>query len=210
MIESWRTNFNVPAPAFFGFIQLSTWCAGDAIPIMREAQMSALAIGGVGYGVNADHGAGCNIHPPPKQFCASRMARSALAITYGQGALWKSPAYASAVAGAGSATITLTDVTAGGLVLQPSANVGTLDCTKSAGQCGWAALQFNDPAGTWVNATVALTGDAKGIVLTAPPPAGASAVVATSYGWAAVPFMTVYSADADLPVLAWKKNITAA
>lgn len=59
MITSWRANFNVPAPAFFGFIQLSTWCSGDAIPIMREAQMAALTLGGVGYGVNADHGAGC-------------------------------------------------------------------------------------------------------------------------------------------------------
>lgn len=137
------------------------------------------------------------------------MAQSALAIAYGKSALWKSPAYASATADASSATITLTDVTSGGLVLLPSANVGTVDCTKSAGQCGWASLQFNDAAATWVNATVSLTADAKGIVLTAPPPAGSSAVVATSYAWAAIPFMTVYSADADLPVLAWKRNITA-
>jgi hypothetical protein len=81
--------------------------------------MEALKLQKVGYGTNADHGAGCNIHPPPKQarsydllaelrrhigmarghaysftshrwpypsvqFCAHRLAESALALEYGQ------------------------------------------------------------------------------------------------------------------------------
>jgi len=145
MIQSWRTNFGLAADAYFGFIQLSTWCAGDAIPIMRDAQLKALGPG-VGYATNADHGAGCNIHPPPKQYCAARLANSALALAYKQPVTWKSPSYASAVAGAGSATITLNDVTPAGLTLKPSANAGTLNCTANAGQCAWASLQFNDAA----------------------------------------------------------------
>ena len=208
MITSWRNNFKVPAPSYFGFIQLSTWCvAGDPIPLLREAQMAALALGGVGYAVNADHGAGCNIHPPQKQNCGFRLAASALDIQYGQTVPWKSPSYKSAVAGASSATVTLNDVGPAGLVLIPSANAGTVNCTASAGSCVWASLQFDDAAKTWVNASVALTSDAQGIVLSAPPPAGSSTVIATSYAFGAIPFMTVYRADADLPVREWMESV---
>lgn len=208
MITSWRALFKVPAPAFFGFVQLSTWCvAGSAIPLLREAQMAALALDGVGYAVNADHGAGCNIHPPPKQHCAKRLAASALAITYGQAAPWLSPSYKSAVGGAASATVALNDVGAAGLVALPSANAGTVNCTASAGSCAWAALQFDDAAKTWVNATVSLTADAQSVVLAAPPPAGSTKVIATSYAFGAVPFMTLYRADADLPVREWQETI---
>jgi hypothetical protein len=72
-----------------------------------------------------------------------------------------------------------------------------------------AQTQFNDAKKTWVNASVALTADGQGMVLAALPPAGASAVTGTSYGWGAVPFMTVYLADAglDLPVQAWQSAL---
>ena len=54
--------------AYFGFIQLSTWCA-TLIPEMRATQMQAFEkLENIGYATNADHGAGCNIHPPPKQY----------------------------------------------------------------------------------------------------------------------------------------------
>ena len=61
MITSWRTAFANPS-AYFGFIQLSTWCVSPdfvAIPEMRVAQLAAADLTLVGYGVNADHGAGC-------------------------------------------------------------------------------------------------------------------------------------------------------
>ena len=101
------------------------------------------------------------------------------------------------------ATITLNDVTDAGLILIPSANAGTVNCTSEADVCAWASLQFNDPAKTWVNASLALTHDSKGILLSAEAPQGSTQVVASSYAWGAVPFMTVYLADRDLPVRAW-------
>merc|ERR550537_1413164 len=56
MITSWRESFRDPN-AFFGFVQLSTWCnAGLGVPEMREAQMAALKLKNVGYATNADHG----------------------------------------------------------------------------------------------------------------------------------------------------------
>ena len=204
MIQSWRALFNAPA-AYFGFVQLSTWCvAGDAIPLMRSAQMAAVATQGAGYAVNADHGAGCNIHPPQKQNCGRRLANSALALQYKQPVAWRSPAYAAAAPGGalGTAAIALRDAGAG-LELRASANAGTLNCTAAKGVCAWASLLFDDAAGAWVNASVALSGDGAGVLLSAPPPPGATKVVGTSYGWGAVPFLTVYARGGDLPVLPW-------
>merc|ERR1719407_398711 len=96
MISAWRAAFNA-SDAFFGFVQLSTWCGhGLAVPEMRDAQLAALALQKVGYATNADHGAGCNIHPPPKQFCGERLGDSARALQYGQKVAWRSPTYAGA------------------------------------------------------------------------------------------------------------------
>ena len=83
---------------------------------------------------------GATSTPPQKQNCGRRLGNSALALQYKQAVVWKSPSYASAAAGAASATITLQDVPPGGLTLKPSANTGTLDCTKNANVCAWAAL----------------------------------------------------------------------
>ncbi|KAL1526580.1 hypothetical protein AB1Y20_015287 [Prymnesium parvum] len=97
MIKAWRSAFRAPT-AYFGFIQLSTWCAlpPEGLPQLREAQMAALRLRNVGYATNADHGMGCDIHPSAKQFCAARLARSALAIGYGLDVAWRSPTYAAA------------------------------------------------------------------------------------------------------------------
>ena len=47
---------------------------------------------------------------------------------------------------------------------------------------------------------------------TAPPPANATGVVASQYGWGAIPMLTVYSAelageDGQLPVLPWNVSL---
>ena len=104
MIRSWREAFrdeneekDEEEELFFGFVQLSTWCVPnrtESIPRMREAQMSALdLLPNIGYATNADHGHGCDIHPPSKQHCGKRLGRSALALRYGHRIRWKSPSY---------------------------------------------------------------------------------------------------------------------
>jgi sialate O-acetylesterase len=64
MIEAWRAAFKQPN-LYFGFVQLSTWCAQDvaSLPLMREAQMLAARLPNVGWATNADKGDMCNIHP---------------------------------------------------------------------------------------------------------------------------------------------------
>ena len=76
--------------------------------------------------------------------------------------------------------------------------------------CAWAALRFDDPAGTWANATVSLSADGRSMVLAAAGgvPQGGSRVTASAYGWGAIPMLVVYRNDADLPVLPW--NVTLA
>merc|ERR1740121_834331 len=92
MISEWRKQFANPS-AYFGFVQLSTWCPPfpSGVAMMRDAQMSALGLQNVGYATNADHGAGCTIHPKAKQFCGARLGDSALALQYGMKLAWRSP-----------------------------------------------------------------------------------------------------------------------
>merc|ERR1712232_1062687 len=109
-------------------------------------------------------------------------------------------------------------VTDAGLVLKPPFNANDeKDCVtadaKTPRTCAWAELQFDDPKKTWVNATVSVHADKKSMVLKASVPKGASLPIASSYGWGAVPMMTVYRADMEgedgqLPVLTWNRPLT--
>jgi sialate O-acetylesterase len=210
MIESWRTLFQVPN-AFFGYIELSTWCVnGSSVAELRDAQYNALPLGGVGYAVNADHGAGCNIHPPPKQYCSKRLANSALALQYGQQLDWKSPSYAGAAAsGTSSATIRLNDVGTNGLqLIDTPFNAGTLNCSdpKISASCAGVSLGYD--TGAWVDASVSLTADKQGLILTpASVPSGATRIVASSYNWGSVPIAMRAYASGDRPVRQWNATI---
>ena len=170
MIEAWRKGFQKP-DAYFGYIVLSTWCPANAllIPGMRNAQMAAQKLPKVGYATNADHGAGYNIHPPPKQYCGKRLANSALALQYNKTIAWKSPTFKSQVATGASVTVDLNDVSMGGLsddtypfnYLDGLTNCSALNA-KTPGTCAWASLKVGNE---WVNATITVKG-AK-VILTA-------------------------------------------
>ena len=67
------------------------------IPQMRDAQMGASDLPNIGWATNADHGFGCNIHPPAKRYVGERLANSALGVLYGRSEVqWRSPTYLSA------------------------------------------------------------------------------------------------------------------
>ena len=159
-----------------------------------------------------------NIHPPPKQYCATRLANSALALQYNKPTAWKSPSFASQNCNspaAGSVTVTLQDVGGNGLRDdQYPFNYlgGSFDCNKHIGKCAWAELQLSN--GSWVNATISLgeekvTKESNHVSVTLSTPASAGVVVASRYGWGAVPMLSIYDKDTDLPVLPWRENCTA-
>lgn len=216
MISQWREDFQVP-DAFYAIVQLSTWYPNpQLLAQLRDQQLySGTVLKNFAYGTNADYGAGGNIHPPYKQHVGQRLANAAMAIVYGEDLNWRSPTYNKATAAAGVVTVELVDVLTAGLTLKPAANAKTSgDCAtlnaKTPGTCAGAAIQFDGKA--WVEATVALTADNMGMTLTAPVPAGATAVTATSYGWGDIPMLTVYRADMEgedgqLPVLPWNRTL---
>ena len=225
MITNWRTIFGVPR-AFFGIVQLSTWCpagnasgifAGQQLAQLRVDQLAGLTRPGDAYASNADWGAGCNIHPPAKQVPGRRLAAAALDLVYSKGAAWRHPTYASAAAaGVASLTVTLKDAPAGLELRAVPANAypgGATDAWCQAQNkgnpftCAWASVQFD--TGAWANATVALSADAARLVLTpaAPAPAGAARIVASAYGWGSIPLLTAYRADLDVPVLPWNMTV---
>ena len=173
-------------------------------------QMPALRLPKIGNATNADHGAGCNKHSPPKQYCATRLANSALALEYDKVVQWKSPSFESQTTSASppSATVQFNDVGAAGLRDdQYPFNYldGAFKCSQNAGKCAWAELQLSN--GSWVNATVTLAVGGAGLTLTAPASTdGAGAPVASRYGWGAVPMLSVYDKETGLPVLPWWSN----
>jgi sialate O-acetylesterase len=212
MISAWREAFKVPK-AYFGFIQLSTWC-GALIPEMRATQIQAFEkLDNIGYATNADHGAGCNIHPPPKQYCGYRLGDSALKIVYNFSKAWQSPNMTSQTFAASppSATITVDSVSAVGLSADTRPfNEGQVNCSLPQAGCAWASLKLAD--GTWANATIAVSDDKQGITFTVPNLARLSAAAqagpptASAYGWGANPMMTVYDKGTDLPLLPWNSS----
>ena len=188
--------------------QLSTWCVSPdflAIPEMRQAQLAAAALPYVGYGVNADHGAGCKRvaegrggegraqrtsrhhapppptshrrtqHPPAREAILLRAPRlvrprahlrserpvevALLRLRFSPGHRRRSDRRSQGRPGGGARparklgrtgddgrmrpvypSLSLT------LSRQASANVGTIDCATSVGQCGWATITVR---GTW-------------------------------------------------------------
>lgn len=226
MISAWRKHFNAPS-AYFGFIQLSTWCPPYARDVarMRAAQMEALKLPKVGYATNADHGTACNIHPGPKQYCGARLGNSALALHYNKRIAWKSPSYVSASASISSTnvttkvtvTINLVDVSKLGLTtdIYPSNYLGLatygLNCTalnnKTSGTCAWAAIELSGTG--WVNAS--MTSEGQKLLLDTTLPLAIdmdiASVLATSYGWGSIPLMNAYDKATMLPVLPWNQTL---
>eukprot|EP00797_Seminavis_robusta_P034174 Sro80_g043100.2 (222) ;mRNA; f:62557-63222 len=221
MIQAWRDGFKQP-DAYFGFVQLSTWCppTPEAVPLLRQSQMAALKLNNVGYSTNADMGAGCNIHPPPKQFCGYRLGKSALAIQYGHPIHWKSPSYSKAKStvdrkhkkkpkGKPSVVVQFQDISSSGLYLLKTpynAQVKDFSCKgKPAGTCAGAAVLLNGKG--WVDASISIKSNTTVTLTASTGDSRKDSIVATSYGWGSVPMMTIYDKATDLPVLPWNEKI---
>jgi len=224
LIQHWRQSFQNP-DAFFAVVLLSTWIPSGGraalIPQLREQQRASVAqLRNAAYVTNADHGSGREIHSYRKQYAGARLANAALAIVYGRPINWRSPSYAGArQTGPGTLKVWLSDVPAEGLTLKSPANahipefsLQTCSDKKSPNNCGWARLQFDDRWRKWRRASVSIDADSKTMVLTASKPRRATRILASAYGWGAVPMLEVYRADMEgedgqLPVLGWNRSL---
>lgn len=99
MIEDWRRVFRNPRMPFY-FVQLANFMDPQTGPEesawaeLREAQAMTLRLPFTGMALAIDAGEATDIHPIRKDIVAERLARLALARTYGQRVVDSGPVYA--------------------------------------------------------------------------------------------------------------------
>jgi sialate O-acetylesterase len=196
MIESWREEWAMPDNAEFPFywVQLADFRAEKQEPSesdwaeLREAQTMTLdALANTGQAVIIDLGEGKDIHPKNKQDVAKRLARWALAETYGRsGIACRSPRFKSLEQEDGKLVLSFTDVTG-----------------------GWRPFDVNEPIGftiagadrKFVPAKAAIGKDGRVTVWSD----AVAEPVAVRYAWADNPVCNMYSA-AGLPLTPFRSD----
>jgi hypothetical protein len=231
LIRDWRARL-ADDGVFWIEQQLHAWLhtADIGLPTFRAAQLTALAEPRTALSTAFDGGdpaaamagePGGTVHSHAK-FVPGRRAAAALAgAFYNLSVPYLNPRYASATARSASnathtlidVTVELSDVPAGGLVMrgwEPESNSSHCPTERSipAASCDWWAVQVNDGASTWYNATGALTPDARGVVLSVAAVGRGLAPVATRNGFADWPVVSVYSAE-GLPLQPWLRPVNA-
>ncbi len=99
VIQAWRTQFEQPDLPFY-WVQLANWGGGDPDDtdwaFLREAQTQTLELPYTGQAITIDIGERDDIHPRNKQDVGNRLARLALARTYGHEIADTGPTFTSA------------------------------------------------------------------------------------------------------------------
>lgn len=118
LIRSWRSKWGLGDFPFY-FVQIAPFKYAESEPSpaaeLRDAQRQTLSLPNTGMVVTSDIGDPDNIHPANKQDVGGRLARWALARTYGRKIVHSGP-LVSHVEPAGPAVIVHFDHTGGGLV----------------------------------------------------------------------------------------------
>jgi hypothetical protein len=167
LIRDWRHAWGEDLP--FYFVQLANHLEARTQPVaepwaeLREAQALALALPNTGMAVAIDLGASGNIHPPNKWDVGSRLARWALARTYGRDLVPSGPRYRKRELEAGRIRLRFEHV-GGGLV----AKGGPLKHFAIAGE---------DRRFVWAEAVI----DGDAVVVSSP---AVPKPVAARYAWA--------------------------
>ena len=94
LVDGWRHNWNNPDMPFY-FVQLSS-LNRPSWPWFRDSQLRLMKeINNTGMAVSSDHGDSLDVHPRCKQPIGERLARWALAKTYGQDITPSGPVFSS-------------------------------------------------------------------------------------------------------------------
>lgn len=214
MIKSWRRYFNNPS-AFFGFVEIEPYIGRPhyvyALPELRDSQLASLTLPNVGYATAIDIGDELgpfgSIHPRNKKLVGARLAAAARALAYNESVTWRPPAYASHI-DASNGTLLTVRVT---LDFVPTTLVLSADyCNLALGvpewECGWPSITASD--GNTYNASVTLTSDAKGVVVSATANKTGLTARSMKYAYAPWPVNLIFSAE-GLPVRPWNVILNA-
>lgn len=192
MIGTWREHWGQGDFPFF-WVQLADFHKERDLPAdsgwarLREAQTATLSLPNTGQAVIIDAGEGRDIHPRDKRVVGDRLARHALAKTYGVKIASESPRFASMEIKDGAARLAFDHVSNGGLY---AFDVAALKGFAVAG----ADRQFK-----WAEAKI--QGRDKVVVSHPDIPEP----VAVRYGWADNPVLNLYDRN-GLPVTPFRTD----
>jgi len=160
LVGGWRELWSDPRMPFY-YVQLAGFQTsdpsrpemGDGWARLREEQLKALSIADTGMASAIDIGETADVHPKNKQDVGRRLARWALARTYGKDIVPSGPLYKSHRAGNGKIVVEF-DYADSGLF------VGTKDGLKDPvpsadSKLPWIAIAGADKKFRWADAVVA-------------------------------------------------------
>lgn len=185
LIGDWRQLWQRPKMPFY-FVQLANWQAQQPIQPnstwahIREAQAGALRLQGTGMACIIDIGEAADIHPKNKQEVGARLARIALARTYGKGT-WMPP------------VITAVSFEGRHAVLTASKPLTVKGDSATGFAIAGPDMQFHPAQATVGGAAVTVTSPAVAMP------------IAVRYGWADNPPCNVFSAD-GLPLEPYRSD----
>ncbi len=145
MIHSWRAAWQREDLPFY-WVQLANYRAPQTEPYeggwayIREAQTSALKLEQTGMAVITDAGDAGDIHPRDKQTVGYRLARIALAQTYGRDIAYSGPRFISAEKDGSKVIVNFEH--AAGLSTRDGKVPGGFGIRDSAGRWFWADAQI--------------------------------------------------------------------
>lgn len=219
LIKDWRKQWKQPELPYY-YCQMPNAGLKTSTPAdseraeLREAQARALALPQTGQAVLIDLGEEKNNHPRNKKEVGDRLARIALAETYGEKLVYSGPVYRSMKIEGNKVRITFAH-TEGGLVAQTlpesyrprSAETATRPLVRNSPGSELEGFTICGPDHKWVWAQARIDGDT--VVVWSPEVAEP---VAVRYAWADNPTCNLYN-SAGLPAspfrtddFAWPKR----
>lgn len=192
MIGTWREHWGQGDFPFF-WVQLADFHKERDLPAdsgwarLREAQTATLSLPNTGQAVIIDAGEGRDIHPRDKRVVGDRLARHALAKTYGVKIASESPRFASMEIKDGAARLAFDHVSNGGLYAFDVAELKGFAVAGADRQFKWAEAKIQ--------------GRDKVVVSHPDIPEP----VAVRYGWADNPVLNLYDRN-GLPVTPFRTD----
>ena len=193
LIKDWRAKWGRGDFPFY-YCQVANFQArpskpgDDAQAELREAQSMALALPNTGQAILIDIGEEGNIHPANKMEVGDRLARIALAKTYGRDLVYSGPVYAAMDVEADKIRLRFTH-THGGLIAKPLAgepNAAPVVRNSPGGELEGFAICGEDRKWQWADAKI--DGDTVVVWSTRVPKP-----VAVRYAWSNNPLCNLYN-----------------